>query len=164
VTCAILFSGRGKTNVTEAVTYIVSQLLGGFFAGLTYYGIYNGAFELKPTTTWGAAGMAEVIFTFVLCFVVLNVATTKAPSKDMFGLAIGSCVTVGGFAVGGVSGASLNPAVSFGLDSASAIAGHAVWKNCLAYAAFEIVGGAIAAGAFYVTRPAEFTKDYEECP
>jgi glycerol uptake facilitator-like aquaporin len=50
----------------------------------------------------------------LLCFVVLSVATTMSPSKDMFGLAIGACVTVGGFAIGGVSGGSLNPAVSVG--------------------------------------------------
>jgi aquaporin Z len=58
--------------------------------------------------------VCEAIFTFLLCFVVLTVATTREASKDMFGLAIGACVIVGGFAAGKVSGGSLNPAVSVG--------------------------------------------------
>ena len=35
----------------------------------------------------------------------------------MSGLAIGSCVTVGGFAICSISGGSLNPAVSIGIAS-----------------------------------------------
>jgi len=100
----------------------------------------------------------------VLCFVVLNVATTKVPSKDMFGLAIGACVTVGGFAIGGISGGSLNPAVSVGIDTAHAIASHATWSNSLAYTGFELLGGATAAATFYATRPSEYTKEWEALP
>merc|ERR1719473_804423 len=97
------------------------------------------------------AGIAEIVFTFVLCFVVLSVATTKEPSKDMFGLVIGSCVTVGGYAVGGISGGSLNPAVSFGIDCSSVMK-NGIW-NCFIYTAFEFVGAAVAAGVFHVTHP-----------
>merc|ERR1719428_2504130 len=100
---------------------------------------------------------AEITFTFVLCYVVLTVATTKEASKDMFGLAIGSCVTVGGLAIGGISGGSLNPAVSFGLDTANAIFGG-TWLNCLTYSGFELAGACIAAGLFFMTHPTEFRK------
>merc|ERR1719506_1982616 len=101
---------------------------------------------------WGQVAVAEVVFTFVLCFVVLSVATTKTPSKDMFGLAIGSCVTVGGVAIGAISGGSLNPAVSFGIDTGNAVKGGA-WMNCLVYTGFEFVGAILAAGVFMVTQP-----------
>merc|ERR1711959_529148 len=86
------------------------------------------------------AAVAEIVFTFVLCFVVLSVATTKDASKDMFGLAIASCVTVGGNAIGSISGGS---------------------RNCLLYSAHEFIGAALAAGVFYATRPGEFAKGSE---
>merc|ERR1719473_1959573 len=103
------------------------------------------------------AGIAEIVFTFVLCFVVLSVATTKEPSKDMFGLAIGSCVTAGGYVIGAVSGGSLNPAVSFGISSAHIIGGGHFY-NCLIYSLYEFVGAGLAAGIFMVVRPDEYKK------
>jgi len=167
VTFAILLSGRNKVEgIQEALLYMLVQLLGGIVAGFTYFGIYGTTFGLAPggDHSWAAAGVAEIIFTAVLCFVVLNVATTKVPSKDMFGLAIGACVTVGGFAIGGVSGGSLNPAVSVGIDTAHAIASKATWSNCLAYTGFELLGGATSAAMFYATRPSEYAKEWESLP
>jgi glycerol uptake facilitator-like aquaporin len=79
----------------------------------------------------------------------------------MFGLAIGSCITVGGYAIGGVSGGSLNPAVSFGIDTTNAIFEHEAWRNCLYWSAFELLGAAVAAAAFYITRQTEYGKDYQ---
>merc|ERR1719321_1589406 len=97
-----------------AFGYIVAQLVGGICAGIVYANTMGKSFALGPVAPfgWPAAACAEIAFTFVLCFVVLSVATITASSKDMFGLAIGSCVTVGGYAIGAVSGGSLNPAVS----------------------------------------------------
>merc|ERR1712216_854265 len=82
------------------------------------------------------------------CFVVLCVATTRAGLSEYFGLAIGSCVTVGGCAIGAVSGGSLNPAVSVGIATSHTITpgGEKLFVNCAFYAAAEIVGAAIAAG------------------
>lgn len=163
VTVSILLSGRSKISPVMAAQYVVVQLVAGFVAGLTYYSVHNKVFGLAPGKdhSWGAVAVAEIIFTAVLCFVVLHVATTKEPSKDMFGLAIGSCITVGGYAIGGVSGGSLNPAVSFGIDTTNAIFEHEAWRNCLYWSAFELVGAAVAAAAFYITRQTEYGKDYQ---
>jgi len=155
VTLAILISGRNKIEPVQCAIYIVVQLLGGIAAGLLYYAVYGETFPLGPGLGhgWAAVGAAEITFTALLCYVVLCVATLKDSQghKDVFGLAIGMCVTVGGFAIGSISGGSLNPAVSVGIDTAHAIASHAAWKNCLGYLVFEIIGGAIAAGLFYIT-------------
>lgn len=156
VTVGIIISGRKKIEPTDCAIYIVVQLLGGIGAGLLYYAVYGDTFPLGPGLGhgWGAVAAAEIIFTALLCYVVLCTATLKDdpnPFKDVFGLAIGMCVTVGGFAIGSVSGGSLNPAVSVGIDTAHAIAAHADWKNCLAYLVFEIIGGALAAGLFYIS-------------
>jgi len=132
-----------------------SQLLGGILAGLSYMLIYSKAFPLGPAPGFGlgAASMAEIVFTMVLCMVVLCVAVSeKTGGTPMFGLAIGSCVTVGGFAIGGVSGGSLNPAVSFGIATAAAAKiGPASLGMAAAYTVAELIGGGAAAGLVKVT-------------
>jgi len=158
VTLAILCSGRGLINVVEACAYMGVQILGGICAAFTYAALMHGeTFFLKPQEgfNWGHAAVAEIVFTFVLCYVVLCVATVKAPSKDMFGLAIASCVTAGGLAIGAVSGGSLNPAVSFGISSANIMNGG-LFFNCLIYTAYEFIGAGLAAGVFMVTHPLEY--------
>jgi len=103
--------------------------------------------------------MGEAIFTFVLCFVVLCVATTQAPMKHLFGLAIGSCVTAGGLAIGNISGGSLNPAVSVGISSSNLLNGG-LFYSCLLYSAAECLGAVAAASIFYVTHPSEYDKGF----
>merc|ERR1719240_568235 len=141
VTLAVMISGRGVISISSACLYIPIQVVGGIAGAITAATTigHAKAFGPSPESTWGMCAAAEITFTFVLCYVVLTVATTKEASKDMFGLAIGSCVTVGGLAIGWSSGGSLNPAVSFGLDTANAIfGGH--WLNCLTYSGFELAG------------------------
>jgi len=168
VTLAILLSGRGKIDggIGMAFGYMVAQVIGGICAGIVYSSTMGKAFALGPVAPhgWPAASFAEIIFTFVLCFVVLSVATVQAPSKDMFGLAIGSCVTVGGYAIGAVSGGSLNPAVSIGIDFANMLMGGGKFFHSLAYTGMEFLGAAIAVGLFYVTRPGEYTKGLSGLP
>merc|ERR1719456_1884772 len=159
---AIFLSGRGKIQVKEAAAYMVAQILGGIGAAFTYAIMEKGrTLPLGPGAMygWGAAMVAEIVFTFVLCFVVLSVATVKEDKvlTQYFGLAIASCVTAGGYAIGGVSGGSLNPAVSIGISSSDLINGGNFYQ-CLIYAAAEIAGAALAAGAFMVTRPSEYAK------
>merc|ERR1719378_402378 len=133
------------------------QIVGGICAALTYAFLMNGqTFALKPATSkWSQAIVAEFVFTFVLAFVVLSVATVKNALSQYFGFAIGMCVTVGGFAIGKVSGGSLNPAVSIGI-STSHILGGGLLYACLIYTAVELLAGAMAAGAFKLTQPSEY--------
>merc|ERR1719235_395600 len=117
--------------------------------------IYAGhtfALGPQPGYSWGQVAVAEIIFTFVLCYVVLCVAVSKGPtnSKSMFGLAIGSCVTVGGFAIGGISGGSLNPAVSVGIASSQILNGGFFYKAII-YSAFELIGAGAAVGVAKIT-------------
>merc|ERR1719215_1459545 len=132
-----------------------AQLAGAGVAGMTYYLIRDGnSFQLAPGSGygWGEVFVAEVVFTFVLCYVVLSVAvSTTTKAETMFGLAIAACVTVGGNAIGSISGGSLNPAVSFGIVLSHAIKAGGGFMPFLAYSAFEIVGGLAAASMFKVT-------------
>merc|ERR1719222_250710 len=156
VTVAILASGMcPDLTPVEAVKYIVAQIVGGVCAGFTYSAIYSGAsFPLGPvgSHSWSQAAVAEIVFTFVLCFVVLSAAVSeKTKTTQMFGLAIGSCVTVGGLAIGGISGGSLNPAVSFGIASAHAASSPSVLGNSVVYSVLELCGAGLAAGVQKVT-------------
>merc|ERR1719159_751221 len=164
VTLAIACSGRDKIGMIDALAYVGVQIFGGVCAAYTYAAMHHGkTFPLSPGPgfTFAGAATAEIVFTFVLCFVVLNVATVTEPSKDMFGLAIASCVTAGGYAIGAVSGGSLNPAVSFGISS-SHIIGGGHFYNCLIYSGFEFVGALLAAVTFRATRPSEYAKGLKD--
>jgi aquaporin Z len=156
VTFAVIFSGVDeKLTPKIAGFYVLVQTVAGILAAMTYTLIHGGRnFSLTPgiNYTWAQVGMAEFVFTMVLCLVVLCVAveSNKTFQPVMFGLAIGSCVTVGGFAVGNISGGSLNPAVSIGIESVRLWDGGHFYKF-LIYVVFEVLGGAAAAGIFKVT-------------
>jgi len=163
VTVAIFITGRcADLTRPRAAHYIMSQILGGTVAAFTYAAIYAGqSFPLGPVngSSWSQVALAEFMFTFVLCYVVLCVAVSpRTKASHMFGLAIGSCVTVGGCAIGGISGGSLNPAVSFGIAEAQILNGGFFFKAAL-YSLFEIAGGAAAAGAFSVTHAVDLREE-----
>ncbi len=107
---------RGRCSVSDAVGYMISQCLGAFVAALAV-GFFKSGIPVTPgeiDTT--KALVAEFLFTFALVYVVLNVATAKGTANNSFyGLAIGSTVMVGAFAVGGISGGAFNPAVALGV-------------------------------------------------
>jgi aquaporin Z len=94
---------------------------------------------------WKPAFVAEFLFTFALCWVVLNVATSKGTMGNHFyGVAIGMTVMVGAFAVGNVSGGAFNPAVATGITRM----GLSLWSNYWVLLSGE-VAGAIAAATVY---------------
>ena len=92
VTTAIYLSGRGKISGSEAFQYAVGQIAGAICGGFVYAGLTEKqTFAITPTVKygWKSACGAEILFTSVLCMVVLMVATTAKSSRDMFGMAIG---------------------------------------------------------------------------
>ncbi|CAE7546095.1 NIP2-1 [Symbiodinium sp. CCMP2592] len=166
VTLAILASGRSaQLTPVKAGMYVAAQTCGGIAAAAMYTVIYVGqSFPLGPVagSTWSQVVVAETIFTFLLSFVVLCVAvSSRTKSSQMFGLLIGSCVTVGGFAIGGISGGSLNPAVSVGIASANLLNGG-LFYTALIYSALELAGGAIAAGVFRLTHEVDLDSAEKE--
>jgi len=166
VTVAILCSKLDEQfTIKDAGFYILTQLVAGITAAMTYALIHEGkSFPLGPGQgfLWAQVGIAEFVFTFVLCLVVLCVAVSpKTNNKTMFGFAIGSCVTVGGFAIGGISGGSLNPAVSFGIAAANIFKSGP--SKALIYTICELLGGVAAASVMQITHAdEEKTKDEEK--
>jgi aquaporin Z len=165
VTLALLITGKGGMTMSLAPMYMVMQVLGGFAAGATSIAITGTQLTLLPPNFgYTPALIGETFYTFVLCFVVLNVACTTMPEKLMgggpaaqiYGLAIGFCIMVGAGASGNVSGAALNPAVALPID----VMGKGGMKmHSLGYTGVEFVGAALAAGAMMAVRPLEFGKE-----
>lgn len=138
---------RGKMSYADMIIYWVAQVAGA--AGAAYLVIYmKGAPAtalLVPEMDMTKALIAEFVFTFVLTFTVLNVATAKGTEGNSFyGWAIGMSVLVGAFAVGAISGAAFNPAVAVG----ASLMGLFSWANIWIYLVAELAAGIVAALIF----------------
>jgi len=163
VTFAILLTGRNKITLKEAMMYMITQLVAGMVAAFVYAGVHrNITFQLSPGQgfDWGSVAVAEIMFTFVLCFVVLCVATVaKNPAPELTGFIIGMCITTGGLAIGKISGGSLNPAVSVGIAAARKFFTDGKFQFGVMYCGFEFIGAFLAAFAFRATHKEEFISD-----
>jgi aquaporin Z len=139
----------------DAGAYMGVQIVGGIAAAFVYSFIRNDSFPLGPGAgyKWWQAAVAEIMFTFVLCLVVLRAAVKgNTKTEKFFGLAIGSCVTVGGYAIGAISGGSLNPAVSFGIASSATMHhGFGSLVSAVVYTVCEFIGAGLAAGVVIAT-------------
>tara|TARA_B100000579_G_scaffold431377_1_gene446316 strand:- start:2185 stop:2808 length:624 start_codon:yes stop_codon:yes gene_type:complete len=111
--------------------YVLSQLLGATVATFFVITLGNSDFSVVSNTeNITNLLIAEILFTFLLVFVILNVALNKnLKGNQYFGFAIGLTVMTGAFAVGDISGAVFNPAVSFGPSLISIIDPQATGGN-----------------------------------
>lgn len=165
VTLAVLARGSPNFRPRDALYYWTVQFMGGAFGALMYTVMERGKtfpLQVGKGFDWPHAAVAEILFTFLLCYVVLAVAYTKQAQKktQFFGLIIGSVVTAGGVAVGSISGGVFNPAVAFGVSLTSLIGGGDFW-HCIPYMLFEFLAAGFAAAAYIVTRPSEFNRRHE---
>lgn len=105
---------RGALTTNQVLPYMAAQLLAGILAALVaMFFIDKAPGEMAVDIT--KAPLAELLYTFALVTVVLNVATAKGTAGNSFyGLAIGFTVMVGAYTVGPVSGGAFNPAVTVG--------------------------------------------------
>jgi len=154
VSLAILM--RGKMESKDFVPYVVSQLVGAFLAACTVYLMTGATFAPAPAAGAGtlAVLLSEILFTFALALVVLNVATASGTSGNSFyGLAIGFTVMVGAFVAGPISGGAFNPAVGIGPIVAQAILGGGGFGDLWYYIVGPLIGGVLAAVVFKIQNP-----------
>lgn len=107
---------RKEINSSDFFKYLLSQILGAFAAAFLVANMSSNM-VVQPDLQEPVAMIlvAELIFTYLLVFVILNVA--KHPNLDgnsFYGFAIGLTVMAGAFCVGPLSGGVFNPAVSIG--------------------------------------------------
>jgi aquaporin Z len=145
VTLAVFM--RGKCEAKDVGPYMVAQVVAGVVAALAVL-FLKGPVDVAPSDLMAVlpkALLAEILFTFALAYVVLNVATAKGTDGNSFyGLAIGFTVLAGAFAVGGISGGVFNPAVAVGIS----VMGLSSWVNIWVYLVANFAGAALAAFVF----------------
>jgi aquaporin Z len=146
---------RGRIGIRDAIAYWIVQCGAGVVAAVVARAVVNPA-AVKTLTPSGhalaAVAVVELLITFALVYVVLNVATSKDQTgNSFFGLAIGFTVAAGAFAVGGISGGLFNPAVSLGAATGGLIAWSTVWV----YLVVQLFAGAVAGLAFRALNPTD---------
>ena len=152
VTLAILM--RGKIDAANAGIYMVVQVVAGIVAALTakmLVGDGFGAPAISDGYSLFQALEVEILFTFALALVILNVATAKSTEGNSFyGLAIGFTILTAAYAGGGISGGAFNPAVGLG---GNIIKG--AFSDVWVYIVGPLIGGALAALVFKLQHPNE---------
>jgi len=156
VTLGVLLSGRNKIGPLDAIAYMCFQCLGGILAALCYLSIFGTAFMLKPVWQYSTGDMcgAEVLYTWALVYVVLNVATASENDPNhYFGLAIGFTVVSAAITIGAISGCSLNPAVSIGtMVAAHFVHGLPAFHFSSFYVFCPFVGAICGVLSFFLVR------------
>ena len=135
----------------DAVAYVTAQVVGATAGALLLLAAWSdkpaalGA--TVPSVATGTALLYEVVLTALLMFVIVAVATDTRAVGAAAAIAIGGTVALDVLVGGPISGASLNPARSFGPALA---AGE--WSDFWIYVVGPIAGGALGAGAYEVIR------------
>jgi MIP family channel proteins len=135
-----------KISPLDTLLYIIVQLVGATLAALilvSWFGsdaVRGGTpIPTLPFTPMKALWM-EVILTFLLMFVIMGTAVDKRGPGPVAALLIGLTVTLDILIGGPYTGASMNPARSFGPAIASS-----TWDYHWVYWVGPVVGGVLAA-------------------
>lgn len=150
----VAMAATGKLKMGEAaVSYLVPQFAGAALAGLFLnfiadtvganiaYGATVGA--LTTSTPW-LAGLVELVLTFFLVNTILNTAVS-GKGGALSGLAIGLTLTAAILVGGAFTGASLNPARTFGIALFAADPSLANANTYLIYLMGPLFGATLAA-------------------
>jgi aquaporin Z len=157
---SLAFAARGDFPWRRVPGYIVVQLLGATLACLFLWALLGrigmlGATEPGPGVSAAQAMLMEMILTAGLVSVILGTAS-GAQNVGMFGaLAVGGYIILAGLWSSPVSGASMNPARSFGPDMTLLD-----FTDYWAYVVGPLAGAAIAVGCAWLLRGAggDFTS------
>jgi aquaporin Z len=143
---------RGKCAAKDVAPYMVAQVLGGVVAALVVGFDKAGANVVAGAPDVVKALLNEALFTFALCYVVLNTATSsKNAGNSYYGLAIGFTVVAGAYAGGAISGGAYNPAVACGVT----VMGLSAVGNIWIFLVGNFAGGALAAFVYKFVNPDE---------
>jgi MIP family channel proteins len=147
----IAFTLTRHFSVRDAIAYIAGQLTGATLAAVLLLGVWTdkpahlGA--TIPTVSAGSAFLYEAVLTALLMFVIMAVATDTRAVGAGAGIAIGGVIGLDALFGGSVTGASMNPARSFG---PALISGE--WHSFWVYVAGPIVGAVAGAFAYQLVR------------
>tara|TARA_B100001175_G_C19469854_1_gene621147 strand:- start:1022 stop:1636 length:615 start_codon:yes stop_codon:yes gene_type:complete len=138
---------RKEININDFIKYISSQVLGASLAAYVV-SIMMSNMIVQPDLQEPVAVIliAELLFTYLLVFVILNVAThPNLEGNSFYGFAIGLTVMTGAYCVGPLTGGVFNPAVSIGPSLIDLITGNGISQHFLWYYLTAPVVGSVLA-------------------
>ena len=153
VTFGAVITGRMK--LTTGVLYVGAQLAGAVIGALLLKAAVVGdvegnlgahALNLNALDGKGGGVLVEAVLTFVLVFTVFATAIDRRGMGNLAPIAIGLAILIDHLVGVPLTGASMNPARSFG----PALVADA-WDNHWVYWVGPLAGGGIAALAYYLT-------------
>jgi aquaporin Z len=144
---------RGKLSIGELIGYWMSQVAGALLAAIVVaniLGVEGTSVCVIADDGITKAIIAELLGTFALAYVVLNVATAKGTAGNSFyGLAIGGTVIAMATVIGKFSGGAFNPAVAIGLSLQKTFCWPQIWIYLLG----GFAGAALAGLVFNMNNP-----------
>ena len=147
----IAFTLTRHFPVRDAAAYITAQLVGATAAAFVLLWVWPTApadlGATVPSIEIGAALLYETVMTAVLMFVIISVATDSRAVGAGAAIAIGGAVALDAIFGGPLTGASMNPARSFGPALASG-----TWTDFWIYLVGPIVGASLGAFAYQLIR------------
>jgi aquaporin NIP len=147
----VAFTLTRHFKLRDAVAYVAAQLAGATAAALVLYAIWTdrpaalGA--TIPTVGVWSALVYEVVLTALLMFVVMAVATDTRAIGGAAAIAVGGTVGLDALFGGPLTGASMNPARSFG---PALVAGE--WTDFWVYVVGPLAGAVLGALAYQIVR------------
>jgi aquaporin NIP len=147
----IAFTLTRHFSLRDAIAYVTAQLTGATLAALVLLGVWTdkpahlGA--TVPTVAAGSALLYEGMLTALLMFVIMAVATDTRAVGAGAAIAIGGVIGLDALFGGTVTGASMNPARSFG---PALISGE--WRDFWVYLAGPLLGAGVGAFAYQLVR------------
>eukprot|EP01083_Nonionella_stella_P288979 983444_1 len=153
---------RGFITPIDAAIFIMVQLLGSFCGAMLAWIITDKVPYVMPGEDGngdiheGRCLVAEIIYSFAICLVVINVATTESQRGNFFyGVSIGMTVAAGLASVQKISGGCFNPALGTALSITHTFKDHGTIKYIWIYLLGPIIGAVIAGFSFYVINSKE---------
>ncbi len=141
---------RGRCPARDVTPYMAAQIIAGLAASFIVLFVKGPSSVPAARPDSIPALLVEFLYTFALCYVVLNVATSRnTVGNSFYGLAIGFTVTAGAYSVGPISGGAFNPAVAVGITVMGLSSLGSMWILLLA----NFLGGALAAVTFTRLNP-----------
>ena len=135
----------------EAVAYVAAQLVGAVAGALVLLAVWPeqpaDLGSTVPSVGAGSALVYELILTALLMFVIMAVATDTRAVGAAAAIAIGATVGLDAIFGGPVTGASMNPARSFG---PALVSGQ--WTDFWVYLAGPLAGAVLGALVYEVVR------------
>ena len=134
----------------EVLPYIIAQTIGAFLASFALRVMFPLDETLGaslPSSTWQQSFIMELILTFLLMYVILNVSSGAKEKGIMAGTAIGATVGLEAMFAGPVCGASMNPIRSI---APAIVSGHT--EYLWVYVVSTLLGAFLAVFVFKVTR------------